>query len=415
MSPTAKIMVVDDEKQICHNAEKILSKYDFEVTYALSAKEAIKKMAEEPYALLITDILMPEMDGLELLEYVKKEWPQTKTIMMTAFASIDSAVKAIQMGALDYIPKPFTPNELRSTVKQVMGGEIIEFPKTASAEQNGHAIDVDIPFDRKEVAKYTGEDYVDRLTSSDIPQVETQSEKPPENYCEMGARVCDIYKKLGDTCKGGIKKNECPQKTAQKRKKGAKAKEGDPQKLIGIDLPFNYQEVKAVTGPEYIRNLHHEGVAFLPYEELKKNVAQMLRKEQEDVRSESDQVPGSAAGEILIIDDEVAVSNNIRKILLKSEPDIDQAITKKEALDHIGAKSYKLVVLDLRIPGVKGLELLERIRNEQPEAKVVIVTGYASIESAVEATRLGANAYLPKPFTPQELRDVTQEVLQKAA
>ena len=415
MNQTAKIIVVDDEKQICHNVAKILSKYDFEVTYALSAKEAIKKMTQEPYALLITDIVMPEMDGLELLEYVKREWPQTKTIMMTAFASIDSAVKAIQMGALDYIPKPFTPNELRSTVKQVIRGEIIEFPKITRAEQNSGSIDVDIPFDRKEVAKYTSEEYVDRLTSTDIAQVETQSEKPPENYCEMGARVCDIYKKLGDTCKGGIKKNECPQKTAQKRKKGAKAKDSDLQKLIGIDLPFNYQEVAAVTGPEYIQNLHHEGVAFLPYEELKKNVAQMLKKEPEDIRPESDQMPGSVAGEILVIDDEVAVNSNIRKILLKSEQDIDQAVTKKEALDHISAKSYKLIVLDLRIPGVNGLELLERIRNKQPEAKVVIVTGYASIESAVEATRLGANAYLPKPFTPQELRDVTQEVLRKAA
>ncbi len=415
MSQPAKIIVVDDEKQICQNVAKILSKYDIKVTYALSAKDAIKKMTEEPYALLITDIVMPEMDGLELLKYVKKEWPQTKTIMMTAFASIDSAVKAIQMGALDYISKPFTPNELRSTVKQVIRGEIIEFPKTTGAEQNRDAIDVDIPFDRKEVAKYTGEKYVDRLTSTDIPQVETQSEKPPENYCEMGARVCDIYKKLGDTCKGGIKKNECPQKTAQKRKKGAKAKNGEPQKLIGIDLPFNYEEVAAITGPEYIQNLHHEGVAFLPYEELKKNVAHMLGKEQEDIRPESDQTPGSLVGDILIIEDEVAVSNNIRKILLKSGQDIDQAITKKEALEHINAKSYKLIVLDLRIPGVKGLELLALIRNEQPEAKVVIVTGYASIESAVEATRLGANIYLPKPFTPQELRQATQDALQKAA
>jgi len=148
---------------------------------------------------------------------------------------------------------------------------------------------------------------------------------------------------------------------------------------------------------------------------LKKNVAHMLRKEQEDIRPESDQMPGPVTGDILIIDDEVAVSNNIRKILLKLGQDIDQAITKKEALDHINAKSYKLIVLDLRIPGVNGLELLALIRNEQPEAKVVIVTGYASIESAVEATRLGANTYLPKPFTPQELRQATQEVLRKAA
>ena len=409
MSQAARIMVVDDEKQICHNVAKILSKNDFEITCASSAREAINKMADAPYALLITDIVMPEMDGLELLEYVKRGWPQTKTIMMTAFASIDSAVDAIQKGALDYIPKPFTPKELRTTVKQVIRGELIEFPKTRRSDQARKANDVDIPFDREEVARYTGENYVDRLTSTDMPQVEILSEKPPEHYCEMGSRVCDIYKKLGDTCKTGIKKNVCPQKIAQERRKAAKGKEFEPQKLIGIDLPFSYQEVAAVTGPEYVQNLHHEGVAFLPYEELKKNVALMLEGKREIKK------PEPAAGNILIIDDEVAVSNNIRKILVKAGHVIDQAVTKQEALDRIKVGTYKLIVLDLRIPGVSGLELLTLIRNTQPEAKVVIVTGYASIESAVASTRLGANAYLPKPFTPQELRQAAQGALQKVA
>ncbi|MBW2710033.1 MAG: response regulator, partial [Deltaproteobacteria bacterium] len=108
MKAKTKVLVVDDEKRICHNVKKILSKNNFEVTEALNAKDALAKMAKESFSLLISDIVMPDMNGLELLKLVKNEWPLTKAVMMTAYASTDTAVKAIRLGALDYIPKPFT-------------------------------------------------------------------------------------------------------------------------------------------------------------------------------------------------------------------------------------------------------------------------------------------------------------------
>ncbi|MDM8526100.1 response regulator [Desulfococcaceae bacterium HSG8] len=74
---------------------------------------------------------------------------------------------------------------------------------------------------------------------------------------------------------------------------------------------------------------------------------------------------------------------------------------------------YKVVLLDLRIPGVSGLELLETVRDKNPG--VIIITGYASIETAVETARTGAIDYLPKPFTPGEIRDVTDKAFRFAA
>ena len=106
MKGPTKIIVVDDEKQICHNVAKILAKNQYEVTQAKSAQEALEKMAEESFSLLISDIVMPGKNGLELLKMVKKEWPLTKAIMMTAYASTDTAMKAIRLGALDYITTP---------------------------------------------------------------------------------------------------------------------------------------------------------------------------------------------------------------------------------------------------------------------------------------------------------------------
>jgi len=406
----AKIMVVDDEDQICKNVEKILSKNDYEIIRATSAKEALEKMAKDSFALLISDIVMPEMNGLELLKLVKKEWPLTKAVMMTAYASTDTAVKAIRLGALDYLSKPFTPDELRSTVELALSGKLVEATTT---EKEREIIDVDIPFDREEVAKYTGADFADRLGPSDMPVVEAAPETL-ENYCALGNMVCDIFKKLGNTCKGGTKTGECPQLKA-KKKKGTKEKGFDSEKLIGIDSPFNYEEVLSITGPEYVLNMQHEGVSFIPYEELKKNVARMMA-ETPEVSADIIEFPKEAVqADILVIDDEVAVNNNIRKILSKKDFQVDQATTKAEALEKIEENAYTLVILDLKIPEVKDLELLKAIRDRRPETLVIIITGYASIETAVEASRMGAVDYLPKPFTPEEIRTATEKAFRLAA
>lgn len=410
MGTAAKIMVVDDEKQICQNVEKILSKNNYEVIRATSAKEALEKMAKDSFSLLISDIVMPEMNGLEFLKLVKKEWPLTKAVMMTAYASTDTAVKAIRLGALDYFSKPFTPDELRSTVERALSGDLTE---AVTTEKEKEIIDVDIPFDRDDVAKYTGEDFVDRLGPSDMPVVEAAPETL-ENYCALGNMVCDIFKKLENTCKGGIKTGECPQLKA-KKKKAAKAKGFDAEKLIGIDSPFNYEEVVSITGPEYVLNMHHEGVAFMPYEELKQNVARMMTKAPERPANVIEILRETVPAGILVIDDEVAVNNNIRKILSKKGFNVDQAFTKTEALEKIEESAYTLVLLDLKIPEVKGLELLKAIRDRRPDTMVIIITGYASIETAVETSRLGAIDYLAKPFTPDEIRNATEKAFRLAA
>jgi ActR/RegA family two-component response regulator len=275
-------------------------------------------------------------------------------------------------------------------------------------------IDVDIPFDRDEVARQTGEDYAQRLTRSDVSVVEVTVPESLENYCEVGNMVCDIFKKLGATCKAGTKTAQCPQKKA-KKSKAKRLKGFDSKTLIGIDQPFNYEEVTAVTGPEYVHKLHHEDIVVTPYEELKKEFARRMEQPVAQAPVQREQVQEAAFKNILVIDDEVAVNNNIRKILEKKGYQVDQAVTKNEALDKIRTAQYKIVLLDLKIPGVKGLELLSAVRDNNPEARVIIITGYASIETAVESARLGAIDYLPKPFTPNEIRTATDQAFRLAA
>ncbi|MGD9975991.1 MAG: response regulator, partial [Desulfatirhabdiaceae bacterium] len=133
-------------------------------------------------------------------------------------------------------------------------------------------------------------------------------------------------------------------------------------------------------------------------------------------KSEQSSLKLSKTGrEALIIDDEVGINNNIRKILEKKGYTIDQAVSKDEALEKIDARTYPIIMLDLKMPGVHGLELLQSIRAKRPESMVVIITGYASIETAVETARMGAVGYVSKPFTPDEIRNAADAAIRLAA
>ncbi|MGD9054891.1 MAG: sigma-54 dependent transcriptional regulator [Desulfobacterales bacterium] len=119
MSPDAtRILVVDDELNICQSCIKILSKSNYEVRYALNGYDALKMMEDEPFDIVITDLKMSSLGGMEVLHRIKESYPDTPVIVITGYASVSSAIEVMKMGATDYLPKPFTPDELRAIVRQ---------------------------------------------------------------------------------------------------------------------------------------------------------------------------------------------------------------------------------------------------------------------------------------------------------
>jgi len=110
---TMKILVVDDEAPVRDILKKGLSQMGgFSVEVAQNGREAIEKIENDVFDLVLTDMKMPEMDGLELLKTIKGTWPDTMVILITAYGSIETAVEAMKMGANDYITKPIDLNEL---------------------------------------------------------------------------------------------------------------------------------------------------------------------------------------------------------------------------------------------------------------------------------------------------------------
>ena len=118
--PEGKIFVIDDEKIICQLLQDSLSSQGYMVDTAQSSREALKKIEKEFFDVVIIDIRMPDMTGIKVLEKVKKLSSQTIVIIITAFASVETAQEAIRLGAYDYITKPFRKGEIDFAMKRAM-------------------------------------------------------------------------------------------------------------------------------------------------------------------------------------------------------------------------------------------------------------------------------------------------------
>lgn len=115
-----KILVVDDERSMGEFLTLLLSKDGYRVKATTSGRDALSQLEEEAYNMLITDLRMPEMNGIDLVREARRRYPELGVVVMTAFASLDSAVEALRLGAADYITKPFQVDEIRSVVEKAL-------------------------------------------------------------------------------------------------------------------------------------------------------------------------------------------------------------------------------------------------------------------------------------------------------
>ena len=131
-----RILIVDDEEKICLNCVKILSRMDCTAEYALNGYEALKRLEIEPYDLVITDLKMSSLGGMEVLRRVKESFPETVVIVITGYSTVSSAVEVMKSGAFDYLPKPFTPYELRAVVMQALAERDLRLQNAELAVQS---------------------------------------------------------------------------------------------------------------------------------------------------------------------------------------------------------------------------------------------------------------------------------------
>ena len=116
-------------------------------------------------------------------------------------------------------------------------------------------------------------------------------------------------------------------------------------------------------------------------------------------------------GTILVAEDEALSRKNICHVLAEEGYHVHQAGDGKEAIEAIDQIDFDLVLTDIQMPGIDGMDFLVEMKKNQPDAKVIMITGYSTVEHAVKALKLGAYNYIEKPFTPDTLIAAVREAL----
>jgi DNA-binding NtrC family response regulator len=117
----------------------------------------------------------------------------------------------------------------------------------------------------------------------------------------------------------------------------------------------------------------------------------------------------------LVIDDERIVLDSVSRILKEDDFKVDTSLSGREGLQRAIEKPYDIVLTDLRMPDIGGMRVLRDIKRAKPALPVVMITGFGSVRTAVQAMKLGAAEYLQKPFTPEELTAAVKSALKLAA
>jgi len=114
------ILIVDDDVTFCLMLKKLLEKHQYQVTTVFSPEEVKRFVMQEFYDVVLTDLRMPAVSGMDLIRMIKHESPKTQIIMMTGYADISTAIQSIKQGAFNYIPKPFLPEEVLSIIRKAL-------------------------------------------------------------------------------------------------------------------------------------------------------------------------------------------------------------------------------------------------------------------------------------------------------
>jgi two-component system response regulator HydG len=120
MKDNAKILIVEDEKIALKNLEHIMKKEGYEVVGTESAPNALKLLEEQPFDVVLTDLKMEKVDGIQILKKCRDLYPDAEVIMITGYATLESTVQTMKHGAFYYVTKPFKLDEVRKVVKEAV-------------------------------------------------------------------------------------------------------------------------------------------------------------------------------------------------------------------------------------------------------------------------------------------------------
>lgn len=290
-----RVLLVDDEEDYVRAMSERMEMRDLDSRVALSGEEALEILETDPPEVIVLDLRMPGMQGMDVLERVRKEHPEIQVIILTGHGGEKEEKEARRLGAFEYLKKPADTGDLVNTIRGAWRRSV----QVA-----------------KEVLKDSKEDFDRSMTAAAFAE-------------------------------GGM--------------------------------------------PE---------------------AAQEMMKKPKAPEEEETSPPGL---KVLLVDDEEDYVRTMAERMQMREVGSDVALDGAQALAMLEEDLPDVMVLDLKMPGMGGMEVLERVRKEYPQVQVIIMTGHGSDKEEVEARRLGAFEYLRKPVDINELMDVVRRAGEAAS
>ena len=310
-----KLLLVDDEEEYVRTMAARLALRDMPGRVALSGEEALRAVAAETPDVMVLDLRMPGIDGMAVLERVKREHARVQVIVLTGRGSEADRLRALGLGAFEYLEKPADTGHLLGVI--------------GKAWRRGLA-----------VLKQSGEGFSRYAAAAAMAE-----EGSPDLALEELER------------RDGVAEGE---RAGEAVERGAGGHEGAPGAAGAPDRPGGGERA----GPVGLK--------------------------------------------VMFVDDEEDFVRTLAERMEMRQLGGDVALSGQEALASLARDPPDVMVLDLRMPGLDGLEVLRRVKKAQPRIAVVIMTGHGSEQDEAEAFRLGAFAYLQKPVEMDVLVDTVR-------
>jgi len=344
-----KILVVDDDYGSRLMLKKALEQHDYEVVTCSNATDAIELIKEQTFDLMLTDLIMEQISGLELLERLRELEKDIATILLTGHASIETAIQAVRLGASDYLLHPINLEELHLRVKRAL--ERVDLEQRLYEAERKLMFNATIATANHEINQPL------TVIISAIDMVRMEMGKPEinqsrlENYLRLmqtsSMRIANILRKLREISVPKIQ-----------------------------DVPLGMKMIE-------------------------------IQKDHEPALSDSDKQQF-----ILVIEDEENLRQIIHSVLENESYKVITAETAREGIDLYLADKHliEVVVLDFNLPDANGLSVLRELKQIRPDVKVLLTSGFDVDDSINEALDQGAMHFIRKPFNRQQILDSVRKI-----
>jgi len=370
MAEKESILIVDDDKSTCRSLKLIFSKKGYDSKTARTGREALKRAQERFFNLTLLDIKLPDMEGVELIAPLKEMHPDMVILMVTAYASLETAIQALNNGASAYITKPLNMDQVLATVREALEKQRLIMQKRLAEEAL-------------------------KRTTQDLKQTVEELRKANQKILEQQKSVIEEERLKVLLQMSGTTAHELN------------------QPLMVLLGNIELMNLRKDNPEKYIDTIEKAGQRI---SDIVKKMSTIRRYETRPYPGESYIISLDQKVKILTVEDSDGDFEMIKGCLEDQKGvDLSRARAIDEAVKKVEQGQFDLILLDYVLPDGNGLDFLKRLNRKGIEIPVIVITSRGSELIASQLIQEGAYDYLPKEMVSgQSLSRSITDTVEKA-